>query len=262
MPDHPVPLHTLTWGSGSRRILLLHGIGSNAAGWWRVGEDLAVAGWRVTAADLRGHGESPPADRYALDDHAGDVLGLGRGWDAVLGHSMGGAIAVLAHSRDPGFARRLVLQDPAIVLGEPQEEMVRWLIEVYDRPLTVEQLAVDNPRWHWTDVETKVEALHRAGPDVIVKTVEDSWPWNVLAELETVAIPTVIIGSDPAAGGIFPVTLGRWLEAANREIAYRVLRGAAHSAHRYDDAYGSYRDAVLDALECVPTLEGATEEDQ
>jgi pimeloyl-ACP methyl ester carboxylesterase len=258
----PVSLGTLGWGSGSRRILLLHGLGSNAAGWWRVGEDLAAAGWRVIAPDLRGHGESPSAERYALGDHAGDVLALGGGWDAVLGHSMGGAVAILAQARDSGFAGRLVLQDPAVVMGEPKEEMIRWLVEVYDRPLTVEQLTGDNPRWHRRDAETKVDALRRTGPDVIVATVEDSWPWNVLDGLEEVGVPTVIVGSDPAAGGIFPVALGRWLEAANRRIAYRVLRGAAHSAHRYDDAYGAYRDALIDALDWVPTLQGASEEDQ
>jgi pimeloyl-ACP methyl ester carboxylesterase len=257
-----ITLNTLSWGAGSRRILLLHGIGSNAAGWWRVGGDLAGAGWRVTAADLRGHGSSPSARRYRLDDHAEDVLGLGDGWDAVLGHSMGGAIAVLAQSRHPGFAGRLVLQDPAIVMAEPKEEMIRWLVEVYDRPLSVEQVAADNPRWHRRDVEAKVAALRRAGPDTIVRTVEDSWPWNVLAELEGVGVPTVIIGSDPRAGGIFPVALGRWLESANRDIVYRFVRGSGHSAHRYDDAYGRYREALIEALHGPPTLRGASEEEQ
>lgn len=257
-----VRLHTISWGSGDRRILLLHGIGSNVAGWWRVGADLAERGWAVTAADLRGHGDSPGGARYALGDHAADVLALGVGWDAVLGHSMGGAVAVLAQARHPGFARRLVLQDPAIVLAGPKKDMIGWLVEVYDRPLTPEQLAADNPRWHPRDVEAKAAALRRADADLIVSTVEHSWPWDVFAELTAVAVPTVVLGSDPAAGGIFPVALGTWLEEAHPAIRYRMLPAAAHSAHRYDDAYGEYLVSVLDALDWTPTLREANQEVQ
>jgi pimeloyl-ACP methyl ester carboxylesterase len=215
----------------------------------------------VVAPDLRGHGSSPGSDRYSLSDHADDVGALGRGWDAVLGHSMGGAVAVLAQSRDGGFASRMVLQDPAIVVPEPKEHMIGWLCEVYDRPLTVDQVAADNPRWHRRDCEAKSEALLRAGRDLIVATVDQSWPWNVFEQLTTVDVPTVILGSDPSAGGIFPVAFGRWLAETNRRIDYRMLAQAAHSVHRYDDAYVEYRRALLDALDWRPTL-GSSEEEQ
>lgn len=219
-----------------------------------MGDDLAAAGWSVVAADLRGHGASPSSSHHSLGDHAADVLALGSGWDAVLGHSMGGAVAVLCHAAEPGFAGRLVLQDPVIAMPEPPEELIRWLVDVYERPLTPEQLAEDNPRWHPRDCATKAEALRRVGPDVIVAIVEQSWPWNVFDELTSVSVPTVIIGSDPESGGIFPVTMGRWLDEASPHISYTMLPGSSHSAHRDTDAYPEYIGRVSAAIAGAPNL--------
>ena len=42
------------FGDGDRRMLLIHGILSNADGWWRLGPDLTAAGYAVTAPDLIG----------------------------------------------------------------------------------------------------------------------------------------------------------------------------------------------------------------
>ena len=125
-------LESRRWGGGEQRVLLLHGVTSNAAGWWKLGSDLAERGWNVTAVDLRGHGRSPGGGDYELMSYASDVLALGIGWDAVLGHSLGGAVAVLASSMEERFARRLVLQDPALLLASiPTEEAVQWLLEPY-----------------------------------------------------------------------------------------------------------------------------------
>ena len=116
-------LATVHWGDGTRRALLIHGIQSNAAGWWRVGPALAEKGFAVIAPDLRGHGTSPnPAD-HTFDSHATDLIELGSGWDLVLGHSLGGALALVAIRLDPGFATRLVLEDPALAVFDPDQAL-------------------------------------------------------------------------------------------------------------------------------------------
>ena len=54
-----IPFHTLVWGAlDAPPLLLLHGITSLAATWWRVGPAIAAAGFRVVAPDLPGHGET------------------------------------------------------------------------------------------------------------------------------------------------------------------------------------------------------------
>ncbi|HUG75116.1 MAG TPA: alpha/beta fold hydrolase [Acidimicrobiia bacterium] len=256
----PPTLPTLTWGSGDRRMLLLHGISASAAGWWRLGADLADLGWEVTAPDLRGHGDAPKAKNYSIREHATDVLALGSRWDAVLGHSMGGAIAVLAASKAPGWTKRLVLQDPALVAREPVEATIDWLLDPYRRPLTSGQMALDHPHWHPSDCETRATALRRAGPDLITSTIKDSSPWNVIEETAALTVPTTIIGSDPACGGIMARTIAGWLADTNPLLNYVLLPGAEHSVHRDDRLYPEYFRIVREALDGMPTLRGGEEE--
>lgn len=256
----PLTLPMLTWGFGDRRILLLHGLGASAAGWWRVGSDLAELGWEVTAPDFRGHGDGPAAESYSIREHATDVLALGDQWDAVLGHSMGGAVAVLAASRTSGWTQRLILQDPALVVPEPREAMIEWLVDDYRRPLTPEQMALDNPHWHPRDCEIKAAALRRTGPDLIRATIEDSSPWNVIDETAGLAVPTTIIGSDPTCGGIMARTIAGWLTDTNPLLTCVFLSGAEHSVHRDDRLYPDYFRIVREALEGSPTLQGGEED--
>jgi pimeloyl-ACP methyl ester carboxylesterase len=78
-------------------LLLLHGLGSNGAVWDRMVRALAGR-WkgRILIPDLRGHGRSDRASDYALGRHAADVAGLLAATEpvSIVGHSMGGAIAV------------------------------------------------------------------------------------------------------------------------------------------------------------------------
>ncbi len=247
-----VPLATQRWGSGERRLLLLHGITSNARGWWRVASDLADDGWSVTAVDLRGHGGSPDGDDFAMSSLADDVLATGTGWYAAIGHSLGGTVAVVAHGMDPAFARGLVLQDPALVMGTTnRREVSSWLLEPFDRPLTAEAVAAANPDWHARDAETKAEALAESGPEVVERTVDDNWPWQFIDATAAVTVPTVMLASDPEAGGIVPIALGEWFAAANPQIEFRVMAGFGHSAHREVDHYDAYLTEVRRALQRI-----------
>lgn len=255
-----VTLGALHWGDGRRRILLLHGISSNAAAWWRVGPDLAAAGWSVTAPDLRGHGTSPIGDDYRFSSYADDLLALGGGWEAVVGHSLGGTVAVLAHHADPGWTGGLVLQDPALVLPDAEyDAILAELVEPLQGPATEAEIAAENPRWHSTDVRIKQEALQQSSPAVVRGTLQQNRPWNIVAETAAAVVPTVILGSDPGQGGIVPVALGEWLAAENRLIRYRLLEGAGHSAHRDEDGYEGYAEALRKALAWI---EGRMDEDR
>jgi pimeloyl-ACP methyl ester carboxylesterase len=82
------------------RLILLHGLGATQ-GVWAPMLKTAAERWPgpVEAPDLRGHGHAPHADSYTLDAFAGDIAELVRergdadGY-AVLGHSMGGVVAL------------------------------------------------------------------------------------------------------------------------------------------------------------------------
>ncbi|BBH69396.1 hypothetical protein ACTI_60810 [Actinoplanes sp. OR16] len=98
-------------------MLLLHGTGSHAGTWDRFALRVAPAGYRVIAADLRGHASSSRVDDYSLPALRDDVLGLLGAFslrDAVLvGHSVGVHAALAAALASPSLASRLILEDLA-----------------------------------------------------------------------------------------------------------------------------------------------------
>jgi len=117
-PAAPTHARATDPGAAAPVSLLLHGITGWWRTWWRVGPALAERGWRVIAVDLRGHGTSPPIDGAATAESLAaevaatmEAFGVTR-LDALIGHSLGAAIAMeLLHLR-PAIARRAVLEDP------------------------------------------------------------------------------------------------------------------------------------------------------
>ncbi len=94
-------------------MLLIHGIVGNAAQWDPVVPMLAER-YRVVAPDLLGHGQSAkPRGDYSLGAYAASVrdllVTLGHRRATVVGHSMGGGIAMQFAYEYPPFAERLVL---------------------------------------------------------------------------------------------------------------------------------------------------------
>ncbi|MFB4274732.1 alpha/beta fold hydrolase [Nonomuraea sp. MTCD27] len=116
----------VTFGTGPRKIIAVHGITASLMAWGAVGRRLPE-GWSLVAMDLRGRGHSASLPGpYGLPRHAEDVLRVaehvGAGPDAVLtGHSMGAYVAALVGARR-GFAR-VVLVDGGLPLPPLPEGM-------------------------------------------------------------------------------------------------------------------------------------------
>ena len=115
-------LSVRTWGDpAGPPVVLLHCLAGDADDWAVVGESLAADGRWVVAPDQRGHGASGRTTAYSLalmrDDvlTLADALGLQR-FDLV-GHSMGGSVAVLVAEAAPERVTRLVLEDTAPATG-------------------------------------------------------------------------------------------------------------------------------------------------
>jgi len=223
-------LPALHWGDpiAARRALLVHGLTSSGATWWRLGEALAADGWFVTAVDLRGNGAAPVADRYRFADYADDLPG--DDWDVVIGHSLGGAVATL-RALSPGFARRLVLLDPALAL--PSDELAELLAgELAELDLDEAGFRRLRPAWHPLDIEHKAAAVARATRRMVERTVADNTPWNVLEAAAGLRVPTLLVGGDHAVFSMLPTESADALVAANPHLAYSVVAGSGHSPHR------------------------------
>ena len=223
-------LPTQHWGdpSADRRALLLHGLSSSGATWWRVAEALAADGWSVTAVDLRGHGTAPAGDHYAVADYASDLPGFG--WDLVIGHSLGGAVAVVA-ALQPGFADRVILLDPALYVPDEDWEAVR-AEQLSELTLTEQSLRSSQVPWTERDIAIKLDAVHHATAAMIEGTLDDNHPWSVLDSLPELTVPTLILTGDPAVFTMLPPEIADAAVAANPLVEYQVIPGAAHSPHR------------------------------
>jgi pimeloyl-ACP methyl ester carboxylesterase len=113
-----ISLHyTDTGPENSAAALLLHGGGSSSVTWARLTAELTMHGYRVIAPDLRGHGASPRGADYRLLSYHADVARmlaeLNLGALDVVGHSLGGHIALTVAQQDPARVRRLIVEEPA-----------------------------------------------------------------------------------------------------------------------------------------------------
>ncbi len=97
-----------------QRVLYVHGTGCNSEVWMPHMQAIAEAHATV-AIDLPGHGGSPGRGFRGIADYAYFVVELARtlGWDrfVMVGHSMGGAIALLTALHHPELLDGLVLVD-------------------------------------------------------------------------------------------------------------------------------------------------------
>ena len=103
-------------------VVLSHGIGDRRQAYRFLAPRLAQAGYRVAAADLRGHNESSMGwksvtgkDAISRTDIAGDLLALIRhlgGPAVIVGHSISGGAATIAAAMEPELVSAIVEINP------------------------------------------------------------------------------------------------------------------------------------------------------
>ena len=221
------------------KALLIHGLSSNPSTWWRVADALKEQGWDVTSPDLRGHGTADRADSYALEDYAGDLPD--GPFDLIVGHSLGGAIAVLRAAT----ARRLVLLDPVLEVAAAEWDAVR-ADQIAELDLTAAQLDADKPYWDARDRAGKLAAVRAADRRMVGATFDDNPGWNMVAEAEALTVPTLVLGGDHAVYSMLATETAEAIATANPLVEYRLVEGAGHSVHR------DRPDVVIDALLSLP----------
>lgn len=124
-------LHYQDFGTAGRPVMVcLHGGAANAH-WFDFVAAGFTAGYHVLAPDQRGHGDSdwtsPPA--YSYQDYAADLDRFAAKLDlrdfVLVGHSMGGMVAMVYAATYPGRMGKLVVVDTSINLSDERISAMR-----------------------------------------------------------------------------------------------------------------------------------------
>lgn len=119
-----VDLRYVDTGAGEPPIVFVHGWTCNRTNWrYQIAE--FSKDHRVIALDQRGHGESEKPDQdYTIEGFADDLMAfieaLGLERPVIVGHSMGGVIALNLVRRYPEIAAAIVMIDSPVAPLPPQ----------------------------------------------------------------------------------------------------------------------------------------------
>ena len=190
----PMPLlHYLDQGQG-RPLVILHGLFGTLDNWQTLARRWATeAGLRVVSVDLRNHGRSfhSPEHTYAL--MAADVLALfdhlRLGPDTtLLGHSMGGKVAMRLALDHPDRLARLVVVDiaPRFSDMEHQDDVLAGLQAVDLATLANRQEADAALAQHIGNVGTRQFLLKN-----LYRREDNSFAWRINLDVLVAQLPTV-----------------------------------------------------------------------
>lgn len=160
----PVALNHRVDGTGTRPLVLVHGVGSYLEAWDGVVAALAPQ-FRILRFDLRGHGRSERVrGRYEIDDFVGDLLHLAdrEGFDRfdLAGFSLGGLVAQRTALAHPDRVRRLVLLSTVAGRNEAEQERVRDRLAALQAGEVGSHYDASVGRW-------LTEAFQQANPELI-----------------------------------------------------------------------------------------------
>jgi pimeloyl-ACP methyl ester carboxylesterase len=242
-----LPLHYIRTGSGDQpALLLLHGLTDNGRYWSRTAAALQDR-FDVIMLDQRGHGQSArPSGGYSAenmaDDAAGVVHALRLAPVTVLGHSMGGSVAIALAAAYRDLVTRLLLLDPALRLSADEEDsgeqrrqrMDEWrraTLANQQRSLTeLERRCIaQHPAWSSEDCHYWAESNLQVYPDAIpLFQVQQAWPDLILR----ISCPVLLIYGDSDLGSIVDEDLAAEAARLAPNVTAVHIAGAGHSAHR------------------------------
>ena len=210
-----IPFSALEWGEpGDRPLVLVHGLGSSARNWWRVGPALAATGRLVIAPDQAGHGRTGQwAGHHRFRDNARDLAAWMRTAELdvpelqVVGHSWGGMTAAALPIAGVRPATLVLVDPPAL----PYAFIASIVDDPGERPredvaATIAFLTPRNPGWSEGDIEAKAEALHEVDLEAARDIPLENGDWDGglgdISDPAAAGLDIWLIRGDPAAGGL------------------------------------------------------------
>jgi pimeloyl-ACP methyl ester carboxylesterase len=228
------PIYYEARGNGDP-LLLIHGL-SGSGRWWGRNITALAERHRIYIVDLAGFGRSRSARRVPLNACARflrdwmDTLNIERA--AIMGHSMGGAIAAGLAADYPERVHQLVLVNAAALPANRMDLVLRFG--------SGRALASLAPSF----LPTLVADGFRAGPRSVMGAARELVATDIRAKLGRIAAPTLVVWG--ANDRLLPPALGRQLSKAIPGARLHIIQGAGHNPMW--DRPAEYNEAALGFL--------------
>lgn len=230
------------WGDHGPAMLCVHGMTSSRKSWARIAQQYSDR-FRVFAYDQRGHGESANVDgpmtlHRSLQDLGNVMDAIAMPVDVLVGHSWGGAVALLGGQRfDVG---RVVAIDPMLRQGSDRwyAEFLGELEKMFSLQGEARDAAVRDAYadWNVLDRESKVYALHALRAKTLEKLRDENpaQTWDLRTELEAYPKPVLFAMADPEHSIVADEDFKPVKCSAGVKATFQVFTGQAHSLQRTD----------------------------
>ncbi len=230
------------WGERGPLVLGVHGVGASRRGWARIAEHLAAT-MRFVSYDQRGHGDSQPAGAMTveriLDDLAEVVASLGEPVHALIGHSWGGATAIVGGRRLDAVGR-VVAVDPMLRLGAGiwsssvlREHRATLALPVPERESAIRRSYAALPE---IEMESKLHATRLLSIETLEALGTDSGieagRWDFRSAVHDYPKPLLLALPDPTRSVVPPAEREELRALGGSNVRVEVFEGAGHSLQR------------------------------
>jgi pimeloyl-ACP methyl ester carboxylesterase len=230
-PMSETKLHLEYRGSGLPALVFLHYFAGSARSWRHVVDELADAN-RCLSLDLPGFGRSPPLPDYSVRTMVQATTGAVAVLDSyiLVGHSMGGKLAMAYALARPRGLKGLVLVAPSPPTPEPMDESERSRLLARHGDRASAERIVRNITRHplpAEDIETCIEDN--------LATCPKAWRWwleagsreDFASEMGRIDCPVLVLagGGDPV---IPPHVATSEVASRIRGAEYREIPGSGH----------------------------------
>jgi len=239
-------LHYYRTGSGTRPLVMAHGITDDSLCWSSVAEALADR-YDIYMVDARGHGKSEaPEDGYQLENLARElaalIQGLGLEKPILLGHSMGAVTSLVLASLFPDLPRAILLEDaPPFWRHDPNDPkgietrkaLAAWIHAIKRK--TKEELMAEAETKNWTAADRAfwVDAKQRVSLRVTgLITPSDILPLGLPNLIPNIQCPALFLQTDVAKGAVASSEDIAALRSLLPSLQVAYIPDASHSIRR------------------------------
>jgi len=194
--DRPAPRDVE--GRGEFEMVLIHGLGSNAAVWDEVLPYLKGT-FKVRVFEMAGHGSTQPVLDPSLEHEVGRLADFiaqeGLAYPTLVGHGFGGMVALEYALDHPADVHRLIMIDSAprqLAVPEQKAAIAKALVEDYDRFVASRYLNLGpDPEVN----ERVMDTALRTDSATFISLLMSSFDFDLTDRLSRLSVPLLVIGS-------------------------------------------------------------------